>query len=199
VLSSLPDVWTCSWSGRYSCADAEESYDLSVYVEPPIYSAGTVPSAVRACVTRIVAQVEHEERTAERTARLAELRRTAVAAAKAAAERRTALSVAAVLERLVCRLEAAAEREERRRWRRMRAKVLRYFPAELYGTPPVVAFPMTAEGEAGEVAQAKSEAKSEADDEDTYDDEDDEPLSKRRKRMRHRRGARGRSRVSDEA
>ena len=107
---------------------------------------------VRACLTRLVSQVASMARAEARQAAAAkrqaiEARRKAQEARRPAEEaRRLHAEVGAVLERTLQRVERHVEREEReaarearRRLKRLRARVLHYFPCELYGSPPILA------------------------------------------------------------
>ena len=107
---------------------------------------------VRACLTRLVSQVTSMARAEARQAAAAkrqaiEARRKAQEARRQAEEaRRLHAEVGAVLERTLQRVERHVEREEReaarearRRLKRLRARVLPYFPCELYGSSPILA------------------------------------------------------------
>jgi hypothetical protein len=107
---------------------------------------------VRACLTRLVSQVTSMARAEARHAAAAkrqaiEARRKAQEARRQAEEaRRLHAEVGAVLERTLHRVERHVEREEReaarearRRLKRLRARVLPYFPCELYGSSPILA------------------------------------------------------------
>ena len=79
------------------------------------------PTAVAKVLDRIIYQVEKANERAE-SRRL-----------------RDAAEVERALQVVLGKVERAVAAESRRRWKRMRARVLSYFPANLYGTPPALA------------------------------------------------------------
>lgn len=99
---------------------------------PPIPRAeareGREKVAIAAALERIIWRVERSH-----------ARQTLQAQAAARRLKKHQAEVAAVLEAVLGRVERAVDRENRRRWKRMRALVLPYIPGDLYGTPPVLA------------------------------------------------------------